>query len=66
MFKSVLSSATDMGIWPITGLLIFVAVFLATTVRAFRMDKKEAARMARLPLDELHTDPDIGRGDESA
>lgn len=58
MFKAILQSAEGLQVWSVAALVIFLAVFAATSIRAIMMDKNEAARLARLPLDDNRRQPD--------
>ncbi|MGH1365079.1 MAG: CcoQ/FixQ family Cbb3-type cytochrome c oxidase assembly chaperone [Calditrichia bacterium] len=55
MYKIVLNHISDVEIWPILALLIFLSVFTFMAVRAIRMDKQEANRFASIPLDNPKT-----------
>ena len=47
-----LFAAVDLSIFPLIGLLIFVTVFVAVAIRAFRETTKTMTHTARLPLDD--------------
>lgn len=51
MRMSDIVSHLDLTIFPIVGLVIFVLVFTAVTVRALKTRKADIARFAALPLD---------------
>ncbi|USN99956.1 MAG: cbb3-type cytochrome c oxidase subunit 3 [Phycisphaeraceae bacterium] len=44
-------SHLDLTVYPIVGLVIFLIVFAAVSVRALRTRKADCARYASLPLD---------------
>ncbi len=52
MRLSDLISGLDMTVFPIVGLIIFFAVFVAVSIRALRVGKDESSRCAALPLDD--------------
>ncbi|HET7697597.1 MAG TPA: hypothetical protein VFK57_17920 [Vicinamibacterales bacterium] len=56
MYKEALRGIAGIGIFPVVSLLLFVIVFAAAVVRAFRMQPADAARLASLPLDDLPPD----------
>ena len=45
-------SHLDLAIWPKMALVLFVAVFVAVTVRALRGSKAELDHAAHLPIEE--------------
>ena len=51
MHKEILRSITDIGIFPMISLLLFVAVFASVLWRTSRMDRAEVQRLSGLPLD---------------
>lgn len=52
MFMDVLRAIAGIGTFPAIALVLFVATFVAVVVRALRMDRRAADRLARMPLDE--------------
>jgi hypothetical protein len=42
----------DLAVWPKMALVLFVAVFVAVTVKALRGPQTELDRAAHLPIDE--------------
>ena len=42
----------NLSVFPIAGLVVFFAVFVAVSIRALRKPRKEIDDWARLPLDE--------------
>ena len=52
MIKDVLQSIANVEIYPIIALALFIASFVAITLQTILMDKKELARISRLPLDD--------------
>ena len=52
MFIDVLRAIAGIGTCPAIALVLFVATFVAVVVRALRMDRRAADRLARMPLDE--------------
>jgi hypothetical protein len=51
MYKEVLSAISDVNIYPVTSLLLFVLAFGIAFVRAMRLDRRHLDEAARLPLD---------------
>ncbi len=45
----------DLSVFPKVGLLVFLAVFIAVTVRALRTPRAEVRHWANLPLDDTTT-----------
>lgn len=45
-------SSLNMTVYPIVGLIIFLAVFTAVAIRALRISKDESSRCAALPLED--------------
>lgn len=50
-------SHMDLSIWPTMGLIIFLAVFAAVTVRALSTKRTHSERMAAMPLSNDSTTP---------
>ena len=55
MIKDVLQSISNIEIYPIIALILFLVSFLAVTLKTLFMNKAELARLSRLPLDENET-----------
>ena len=51
MMRNVLSSAADLGIYPVIGLALFFIVFVGALVWTFSLSKGHVEAMGRLPLD---------------
>ena len=60
MIKELLSSISGIEIWPITGMLIFMALFFAIIIWVIRLDKKYIKHMEELPLG---PDEQVNNGD---
>jgi cytochrome c oxidase cbb3-type subunit 3 len=56
MLREVLHSIQGIAIYPVIGIFIFVAAFLAVIVYTWRMRKSEVDYASRLPLDESAVD----------
>ncbi len=52
MSKEVLRAIAGIDTFPVISLVLFVTVFALAVLRAFRMDRGTADRMAALPLNE--------------
>ena len=52
MIKNVLTSMSDIHVYPILSLILFVLVFAGAVVRAVTMRKSEAAALCRMPLED--------------
>lgn len=50
-FINYLESITGVGIFPLTALVIFIAVFVVTTVMVIKTDRKTIEEQKRVPLD---------------
>jgi len=51
MYKETLRAIDGIGLFPVVSLLLFVTVFTVAVVRVLRMDRRDLARLASLPLD---------------
>ena len=51
MFKNILSSASGIEIYAITGLVIFLVMFTAVLIWILKIDNKYIREMEDLPLD---------------
>jgi hypothetical protein len=51
MYKDILRSIGGIDVFPVFSLIVFVAVFTAAVVRTLRIDRRQLARLAALPLD---------------
>lgn len=49
-FKNYLSSISDVDIYPLIGLLLFVPMFIFIALWVFKTDKKHFNQVAELPL----------------
>lgn len=56
MYREILESIAGVGAFPVLSLLIFVGVFSAVLVAAFRLTPARLAEFARMPLDLDHDD----------
>lgn len=52
MIKNVLCSITDVEVYPIVALVLFLFVFTVAAVRAFTLKKSQAAALCRMPLED--------------
>lgn len=52
MIRDVLQSITNVEIFPIISLILFVISFLIVFLKTWMMDKTELTRLSRLPLDD--------------
>jgi hypothetical protein len=52
MMMDILQSLTGIAVFPVISLVLFVAIFSAAVVYAWRADGERMHRMAALPLDE--------------
>lgn len=52
MYKNVLQSIDNVGIFPIISILIFMSVFVFMIVRILRMKKNEIKKYSSMPLDD--------------
>ncbi len=52
MYKDVLRSITDIDIFPVIAIVIFMVFFIGLFVYVFKLDKKEVHKMASMPLDD--------------
>lgn len=52
MLKEVLQSIEGIAVYPVIGLIIFVAAFLVVVVFTWRLRKSEVDYASRLPLDD--------------
>lgn len=50
-FSTYLEKITDVSIYPVISLLIFVFFFVLVTFWVYSIDKKEIERIGNLPLD---------------
>jgi hypothetical protein len=57
MYKDILRSIGGIDVFPVVSLIVFVAVFAAAIVRTLRIDRRQLAHLASLPLDGGETDP---------
>ena len=51
MYKEVLRSIDDAGIFAIVAILLFVSFFVLLLIYVSRMDKKQVHDMSQIPLD---------------
>lgn len=51
MYTEVLRSMAGIGVFPVFSLLLFVAVFGAVLIWAWRADRTRLDQLARIPLD---------------
>jgi len=52
MYQEVLRNVEGIGVFPVISLVVFFTVFGLAVLRAARMDRSGAQRMAALPLEE--------------
>jgi hypothetical protein len=57
MYQEILRSIEGIGFFPAVSLVLFVAIFTAVVLRALRMDRAGADRLAAIPLDEPESTP---------
>ena len=50
-----LMSHMDLAVWPKMAMVLFLAVFVAVTVKALRGPKSELDRAAHMPMDDEET-----------
>ncbi|MFQ5583121.1 MAG: cbb3-type cytochrome c oxidase subunit 3 [Calditrichia bacterium] len=60
MIRELLGSIAGVEIWPIIGMFIFIASFIAMLVWVIRLDKKYVKHMKDLPLE---PDENVNNGD---
>lgn len=51
MYKEILRSIDDAGIFAIVAILLFVSFFVLLLIYVWKMDKKQVSDMSRIPLD---------------
>ena len=51
MYKDILRSIGGIDVFPVFSLIVFVVVFAAAVVRTLRIDRRQLAHLAALPLD---------------
>jgi hypothetical protein len=51
MYKETLRAIAGIGLFPAISLVVFVMVFALVLVRVIRMDRRETAHLAGLPLE---------------
>jgi len=51
MFKNILESVNGIEIYAISGLILFLVMFISVTVWIFKADKNYIRKMEQLPLD---------------
>lgn len=52
MYKDVLRSIEDVGIFPVIAFVIFFTFFLGLLVYVIRMDKNEVRQLAAIPMED--------------
>lgn len=57
MYSDTLSNLPGAPIFPIIGLVLFVAAFVGVVIRVVRMDRKDIDTLSRLPLDDKTETP---------
>ncbi|MEL7339810.1 MAG: cbb3-type cytochrome c oxidase subunit 3 [Bacteroidota bacterium] len=58
MYKDVLRSISDIDIFPVIAIVIFMIFFVGLFVYVFKLDKKQVSQMASMPLeDQIPVDP---------
>ena len=55
MIRNVLCSITDVAVYPIVALVLFVLVFAGATLWAVSMRKSQVAALGRMPLEDSTT-----------
>ena len=60
MYKETLRGIAGIGAFPVVSLLLFVTVFVVAVLRVVRMERRVAAHLASLPLDDGDAAPDRG------
>ena len=61
MYKEVLRTIVGIEVFPVLSLLIFLTVFVVMLVWALRLDRRELATYAALPLDDDASAPEARR-----
>ncbi len=51
MFKNILESVNGIEIYAITGLAVFIVMFVSVLIWLLKVDKRYIQKMERLPLD---------------
>lgn len=61
MIKNVLTHIANIEVYPIISLTLFVLVFAGAAIWAVTMQKNEAVRMGRLPLEDDSQEEGLAR-----
>lgn len=52
MYRQILESIENIGVWPAISLVIFFLFFIGILVKVFLIDKKHIREMEQLPLED--------------
>ena len=62
MFKQIFESMSDIGIFGMIAMILFILIFIGVVVWTIRADKNYLKKMENMPLDSSHINGDKNHG----